>query len=137
MRERRASHGDSTKERARTTRPRSLAIAGVGAMGGAMAECLLRKGFRVVCVTSFPSASTRWCSASGARRRAPPRPRAGRIVMTVVVDSDETDAVLFGEGAIVECAATAAARRDRRHVQYRRAGVRRGAGRRLAERASR
>jgi len=77
----------------------SVAIAGVGAMGGAMAECLLRKGFRVFVRDVVPERVD-----ALARRGAMPAAscaelaRAAGIVMTVVVDATQTDAVLFGEG---------------------------------------
>ena len=76
-----------------------IGIVGVGAMGGAIAECLLRKGFDVIardivpervdalaCLGALPAAS-----AFEVGQRA-------RIVLTVVVDAGQTDAVLFGAG---------------------------------------
>ena len=75
-----------------------VGIIGVGAMGGAMAECLIRKGFDVVVRDVVPErvaalarlGATAAASAFDVARMAP-------IVLTVVVDAPQTDAVLFGE----------------------------------------
>jgi 3-hydroxyisobutyrate dehydrogenase-like beta-hydroxyacid dehydrogenase len=76
-----------------------IGIVGVGAMGGAIAECLLRKGHDVVVRDIVPErvealsplGAVPAASAFDAGRRA-------SIVLTVVVDAEQTDAVLFGEG---------------------------------------
>ncbi len=74
-----------------------VGIIGVGAMGGAMAECLLRKGHRVVVrdlIAERVDALVRLGAEPAAS--AADVARKSRLVMTVVVDAEQTDAVLFG-----------------------------------------
>ena len=81
------------------SRNASVGIVGVGAMGAAMAENLLRQGFRVV-VRDIVAARAEALVAQGAivAASAADVARAADIVLTVVVDSAETDAVVFGAG---------------------------------------
>lgn len=87
----------------------AVGIIGVGAMGGAMARCLLRKGYRVVVrdvVAERVDALARLgaepaASAAEVARQAP-------VIFTVVVDSQQTDAVLFGAAGAQDGVAAAA-----------------------------
>ena len=78
--------------------PIRVGIVGVGAMGGAIAEHLLERGFDVV-VRDIVPARVEALVARGARRAdsASDVARCAAIVLTVVVDSAETDAVVFGD----------------------------------------
>lgn len=75
----------------------TVGIAGVGAMGGAIAENLLRKGFDVVVRDVVPERVDALV-AHGARcaESAAALAGAATIVLSVVVDSAQTDAVIFG-----------------------------------------
>ena len=77
-----------------------VGIVGVGAMGGAMAANLLAKGFDVVVRDIVPERVDALV-ALGARRAdsAAQVAEGAAIVLTVVVDSAQTEAVVFGEGA--------------------------------------
>ena len=76
-----------------------VGIVGVGAMGSAIAANLLAKGFDVVVRDIVPERVAALV-ALGARRAdsAARVAETAAIVLTVVVDSEETDAVAFGTG---------------------------------------
>jgi 3-hydroxyisobutyrate dehydrogenase len=77
----------------------AVGIVGVGAMGGAMAECLLGKGWPVVVRDIVPGRADALGSRGAAvAASAAEVARRCDVVLTVVVDADQTDAVVFGEG---------------------------------------
>ena len=87
----------------------AVGIVGVGAMGGAMARCLLRKGYRVV-VRDIVAARVDALAALGAvpAASAADVARQADIVLTVVVDAEQTDDVLFAPAGIADGAARGA-----------------------------
>ena len=104
--------------------PGAVGIVGVGAMGGAMARCLLRKGYRVI-VRDIVATRVDALAALGAVAAASAADvaRQADLVLTVVVDSEQTDDVLFGPAGIAAGAARGAAcdeARRRGHRQWRR-----------------
>jgi 3-hydroxyisobutyrate dehydrogenase-like beta-hydroxyacid dehydrogenase len=77
-----------------------VGIVGVGAMGGAIAANLLAKGFDVVVRDIVPERVDALVELGAHRADSAAEVAQGAaIVLTVVIDSDETDAVVFGEGA--------------------------------------
>ncbi|MEP7084583.1 MAG: NAD(P)-dependent oxidoreductase [Betaproteobacteria bacterium] len=84
----------------------SVGIIGIGAMGGAMARCLLRNGYRVVVhdVVTERVAALALCGAIPAADPARLARQAG-FVFTVVVDAAQTDEVLFGAHGVLQQAA--------------------------------
>ena len=89
--------------------PGAVGIVGVGAMGGAMARCLLRKGYRVI-VRDIVATRVDALAALGAVAAASAADvaRQADLVLTVVVDSEQTDDVLFGPAGIAAGAARGA-----------------------------
>lgn len=84
----------------------SVGIIGVGAMGGAMARCLLRNGYRVVVhdVVAERVAALALLGAIAAENAALVA-RQASTVFTVVVDAAQTDEVLFGPHSVTQQAA--------------------------------
>src|SRR5947209_7073522 len=82
-----------------------IGLIGVGAMGGAMARCLLRKSHRVVVRDIVPEREQA-LAALGAVVAASPAEvvRAANVVFTIVIDAAQTDAVLFGHDGLAEAA---------------------------------
>ena len=79
--------------------PGPIGIVGVGAMGSAIAECLLRKGLGVIARDLVPERVDALVRIGAARASSALEiGRRARIVLTVVVDAGQTDAVLFGAG---------------------------------------
>src|SRR5829696_4513280 len=87
-----------------------VGVVGIGAMGGAMAECLLRKGFDVIVRDIVPE-RVEALVRIGARAApsAAEIARSAEIILTVVIDAQQTDAVLFGDGADAGVAGAASA----------------------------
>ena len=83
-----------------------IGLIGVGAMGGAMARCLLGKGHRVV-VRDIEPERAEALAALGAVVAESPADlvRRANVVFTIVVDAAQTDAVLFGHDGLVAAAA--------------------------------
>ncbi|MCJ2016166.1 NAD-binding protein [Methylobacterium sp. E-065] len=80
------------------TPTRRAAVIGLGSMGSGMAGSLLRAGFSVVACDVNPEAVARFEAAGG--RGAPNPAEAARdadVVVSVVVNAAQTEAVLFGE----------------------------------------
>ncbi|MEH3145794.1 MAG: NAD(P)-binding domain-containing protein [Methylobacterium frigidaeris] len=77
------------------------AVIGLGSMGYGMAQSLRRAGLDVAGCDVNPDAVTRF-SAEGGRGAASPAEAAAdaAIVVSVVVNAAQTEAVLFGEGGI-------------------------------------
>ncbi|MEO8134073.1 MAG: NAD(P)-dependent oxidoreductase [Betaproteobacteria bacterium] len=83
-----------------------VGLIGVGAMGGAMARCLLSKGHRVI-VRDIVAEREQALVAVGAVAAATPAAvaRLANVVFTVVVDAAQTDQVLFGADGLASAAA--------------------------------
>jgi L-threonate 2-dehydrogenase len=74
-----------------------VAVLGLGAMGLAMAQALVRAGFDVSGYDVSPQALARLEAAGGLRATSPAEAASGaRIVVSVVVNAAQTEAVLFG-----------------------------------------
>ncbi len=80
---------------------RSIAFVGLGAMGSAMAETLIKKQFRVTGFDMRPEAVAKLCAAGGhgATSVADAAKGADALVL-MVVNADQAEAVLFGGGAL-------------------------------------
>lgn len=81
--------------------PQTIAFVGLGAMGGAMAETLLKKQFRVVGYDMRPEAVARLEHAGG--RGASSAEEAARnadILVLMVVNADQAEDVLFDKDAL-------------------------------------
>ena len=80
-----------------------VGIIGVGAMGAPMARRLLERGFRVIVRDVVPEREAALIeSGAVAAASAAELARQADVVLTVVVDSDQTDRVLFGEQGITQ-----------------------------------
>ena len=89
----------------------AIGIVGAGAMGGPIAECLLRKGFRVIVRDIVPErveALVRIGAASAAS--AFETGQRADLVLTIVVDAGQTDEVVFGARDDAGLAAAAGSR---------------------------
>ena len=96
----------------------SAAVIGLGSMGFGMAQSLLRAGFEVAGYDPASAARDRLAVAGG-RAAADPADaaRGAEVVVAVVVNADQTEAVLFGadgcadamapDGVFVSCATMA------------------------------
>jgi putative dehydrogenase len=90
---------------ARTSRDagRTAAVIGLGSMGLGMAQSLLRAGFEVAGCDVSPAGVERLVAAGG---RAAPTPAAAArdadVVVCVVVNAEQTEAVLFGPAGAAE-----------------------------------
>ncbi|KAB1073669.1 L-threonate dehydrogenase [Methylobacterium planeticum] len=85
-------------EPARTGR---AALIGLGSMGTGMALSLLRAGLSVAAFDVNPDAVARFAEAGGSGAGAPAEAAAGAdIVVCVVVNAAQTEAVLFGAGGV-------------------------------------
>jgi 3-hydroxyisobutyrate dehydrogenase len=75
---------------------RKIAFIGLGAMGGAMAQTLVRKQYHVVGYDTHPEAVARLASHGGnAAASAEEAARDADIVMLMVVNADQAEDVLF------------------------------------------
>lgn len=83
-----------------------VAVIGLGSMGGGMAGALLGAGAAVTGYDPVPAALDR-LEAAGGRRAATPAEaaRGAGIVVSVVVNADQTEALLFGEDGCAEAMA--------------------------------
>ncbi len=82
---------------------RRAAVIGLGSMGSGMAESLRRAGFDVVGVDVTEANVARFVAGGGRGATSPAEAAVGAlVVVAVVVDAAQTEAVLFGEGG---CAA--------------------------------
>ena len=85
---------------------RAAAVIGLGSMGGGMAAALLRAGFSVRGSDVVPANLERLAAAGGAPAASPEAAaRGAEIVVSVVVNAEQTEAVLFGAAG---CAAAMA-----------------------------
>ncbi len=96
---------------------KTIAVFGLGSMGMGMAQSLLRAGHRVHGFDLNPDAVARFTDAGGAAGDLPEVAGDLDIVMTVVLNAAQTEAVLFGDkgvaaglkpgAAIIACATVA------------------------------
>jgi putative dehydrogenase len=95
-----------------------IAVVGLGSMGLGMATSLLRSGADVAGYDPSPAAAKKFEAAGGTAGRSPAEAaRDARIVVSVVVNADQTDTILFGEagcantmlkgGVFISCATMA------------------------------
>jgi 3-hydroxyisobutyrate dehydrogenase len=83
-----------------------VAVIGLGSMGSGMALSLLRAGFAVSGFDVNPAAVARFAEAGGSGAGSPATAAEGAaVVVSVVLNAAQTEAVLFGEGG---CAAAMA-----------------------------
>ncbi|MBP1183699.1 L-threonate dehydrogenase [Methylobacterium sp. PvR107] len=74
------------------------AVIGLGSMGSGMAGSLLRAGFSVAASDVNPEAVARFAAAGGRAAASPAEAaRDADVVVSVVVNAAQTEAVLFGE----------------------------------------
>ncbi|MBE7249341.1 MAG: NAD(P)-binding domain-containing protein, partial [Actinomycetospora chiangmaiensis] len=95
---------------------RRAAVIGLGSMGSGMAASLLRAGFSVAACDVNPEAVARFREAGGEAAANPAEAaRGAAVVVAVVVNAAQTEAVLFGpdgaaaampEGAVFVSSAT-------------------------------
>lgn len=101
-----------------------VAVLGLGSMGFGMAASLRRKGFDVAGFDLRPEVAARFAAEHGGRAAADAREAArnAAAVVVVVVNADQTEAVLFGpegvtpllrKGAVILSCATMAPERAR------------------------
>jgi 3-hydroxyisobutyrate dehydrogenase len=115
--------GDHTRMNAPPAN-RRVAVIGLGSMGYGMAQSLKRAGFDVVGCDVSAAAVERFEAEGGSGARAPAEAAAGAaIVVSVVVNAAQTEAILFGadgcgpalaEGAVFVSCATMAPEAARR-----------------------
>ena len=75
----------------------SAAVIGLGSMGYGMATSLLRAGFGVAGYDPAPGATARLAAEGGQAAASPAEAARGAdVVVAVVVNADQTEAVLFG-----------------------------------------
>jgi len=80
-----------------------VAVIGLGSMGAGMAAALLRAGFAVTGCDVSPEAVARLAAAGGRGAKTPAEAaRDADIVVSVVVNAAQTDAVLFGADGVAE-----------------------------------
>src|SRR5690606_7474492 len=82
-------------------RSNTVAVVGLGSMGGGMAVSLLKAGFDVAGCDRDQAALERLRAAGGRTAETPAAAAEGAdIVVCVVVNAAQTEAVLFGEGGV-------------------------------------
>jgi len=85
---------------------RRIAVLGLGSMGFGMAASLLRRGAEVIGFDPDPAAMDRLRAQGGLTATSPAEAaRDAEIVVSVVVNADQTEAVLFGENGCAEAMA--------------------------------
>jgi 3-hydroxyisobutyrate dehydrogenase len=81
----------------------AVAVVGLGSMGLGMAQSLSRAGFSVAGFDVAPDAVGRWVAEGGRGALSPAQAAVGAdIVVSVVVNAAQTEAILFGEAGIAE-----------------------------------
>ena len=84
-----------------TATPRAVGVIGLGAMGAGMAQSLRRAGHHVHVHDIRPEAAAAFAAEGGtACATLADMAAACRIIVSVVVNARQTEAVLFGEGGI-------------------------------------
>ena len=82
---------------------RRVAVIGLGSMGGGMARTLRRGGFDVVGFDVVPAAVERFAAEGGRGAGSPAEAcREAAVVVSVVVNAAQTEALLFGEGGVAD-----------------------------------
>jgi L-threonate 2-dehydrogenase len=90
-------------------RMKSVAVIGLGSMGLGMAQSLLRAGFMVSGYDVSATSMAAFVQAGGRAAGSPAQAAAGAdIVVCVVVNAVQTEAVLFGEAGVIETMPTGA-----------------------------
>lgn len=86
---------------------RNIGVIGLGAMGNGVAQSLLRAGFKVHACDLRPEVLQRFADAGGVPCASPAElGERCEVVVTLVVNAAQTEAVLFGEqGAVATMAA--------------------------------
>src|ERR1700748_2911604 len=93
----------------RMAKPRRVAVVGLGSMGFGMAQSLLRAGFEVVGCDVSAASLQRFREAGGDVARTPAEAaRDCQVVVSVVVNAAQTEAVLFGPEGVAETLAESA-----------------------------
>lgn len=83
--------------------PTRVAVVGLGSMGLGMAQSLSQAGFSVTGFDVAPQAVGRWVDSGGHGADSPAQAAAGAdIVVCVVVNAAQTEAILFGAGGVAE-----------------------------------
>jgi 3-hydroxyisobutyrate dehydrogenase len=81
----------------------AVAVVGLGSMGAGMAHSLSRGGFKVVGFDVASAAVERWVAEGGQGAESPAQAAAAAdIVVSVVVNAAQTEAILFGAGGVAE-----------------------------------
>ena len=81
---------------------KNVGVVGLGAMGLGIARSLLRSGFNVHACDVRASVTEQFASEGGVACSSPSHMAAEcDVIITVVVNADQTEAVLFGEGGAV------------------------------------
>lgn len=80
-----------------------VAVIGLGSMGAGMAASLRRAGMEVVGFDTVPDAVARFVAEGGRGAGSPGEAvREAAIVLSVVVNAGQTEALLFGEGDVAD-----------------------------------
>jgi L-threonate 2-dehydrogenase len=80
-----------------------IAVIGLGSMGFGMAQSLMRAGFHVTGCDVSQSAVARLVAEGGAGAATPAEAaKQADIVVSVVVNAAQTEAILFGKGGVAE-----------------------------------
>ncbi len=88
---------------ASTSQKPRMAVIGLGSMGFGMASSLLRAGFEVTGCDVSPDAVARFVKNGGAGARTPAEAAKGaEVVVSVVVNAAQTEAILFGKDGAAE-----------------------------------
>src|SRR6185436_7903977 len=83
--------------------PGRAAVIGLGSMGSGMAVSLLRAGFAVTGHDVAPAALDRLVAAGGRAAASPAAAAVGAdVVVSVVVNAAQTEAVLFGDDGVAD-----------------------------------
>ena len=82
---------------------RNAAVIGLGSMGFGMASSLLRAGFAVAGYDVSPESLARFAKAGGRTAASPAdAARDAAVVVSVVVNAAQTEAVLFGQDGVAD-----------------------------------
>ena len=93
----------ATTSKTAKAHPKRAAIIGLGSMGFGMAQSLKRAGFLVTGCDVSEAAVARFVAAGGQGAATPAEAaRQADIVVSVVVNAAQTEAILFGPGGVAE-----------------------------------
>src|ERR1700733_6761436 len=83
--------------------PKRIAVVGLGSMGFGMATSLKRAGFAVTGCDVSADAVARFVADGGAGAKTPAEAAKGAdIIVSVVVNAAQTEAILFGRDGVAE-----------------------------------